>query len=466
MDKIVGTKQLKKNVGLSIIAQSVSLFVGFLFNLIVPKFLDTIQFAYWQVFALYVSYVGILHFGILDGILLRYSDCDYDKINKDKLKSQFGVLLFSTITFSIIGIIIALNCTDIPTRYIIILLSISTISINVFTYNSYTFQITNRIRQYALIVITQKLVYAFSVIFLLLVGTNTFYWFCIAEIIGDVIACILAVRYNTGMYLGSQMDTKDIITETWTNLSSGFFLLIANWSSMLLLGSARMIVQWRWDLLLFGKVSLAFSLTNMFLSFVTAASVAFFPSLKRLDKSKLPEMYSSIRKKASLFFFVFMILYFPCYKILDMWLPLYRDSFIYLGILLPIIVYSSKVTMLTNNYLKAYRKEKTMFNINVLSIIIAIAGFLTCAYYFDDVVYLLLWSVLVVIVRSVASEVIVSKIINKNYIIDYFIEFCVIIVFLICANVFKASLGLVLYTLTVLLFICLYSKQWLPQLKK
>ena len=81
MSRSISGKRLLKNVSLSIAAQVVSLFVAFILNLIVPKFISEYDYAYWQTYVLYASYVGILHFGILDGIVLRYSQFDYDELD-------------------------------------------------------------------------------------------------------------------------------------------------------------------------------------------------------------------------------------------------------------------------------------------------------------------------------------------------------------------------------------------------
>ena len=67
MAQAITTKKFAKNVVYSILAQIISLAVSFVLTLIVPKFIDEYQYAYWQTYVLYVGYVGILHFGILDG---------------------------------------------------------------------------------------------------------------------------------------------------------------------------------------------------------------------------------------------------------------------------------------------------------------------------------------------------------------------------------------------------------------
>ena len=86
MPKAITTKTFAKNVILSIVAQIISLSISFVTTLIVPRYIDEYQYAYWQTFVLYAGYVGILHFGLLDGLVLRYSKYDYEELDKARLR--------------------------------------------------------------------------------------------------------------------------------------------------------------------------------------------------------------------------------------------------------------------------------------------------------------------------------------------------------------------------------------------
>ena len=103
MSSKVSFSQIKKNIGLSIIAQIISLAVSFVMNLILPKFISEYQYALWQTYLLYIGYVGILHFGLLDGIVLRYSQYDYGELDKPRIRSQFKCLLTMTSAFCLIA---------------------------------------------------------------------------------------------------------------------------------------------------------------------------------------------------------------------------------------------------------------------------------------------------------------------------------------------------------------------------
>ena len=459
-------RSVKKNVMLSISVQVVSLMVSTILNLVVPKFIPELQFAHWQTYVLYVGYVGVLHFGLLDGIVLRYSQYDYDELDKPRIRSQFKLLLLLNTVMSLITVGITFAIAKGVMRYIFLYIAIGIITTNLFTYTSYSFQITNRIREYAILVISQRAFYGVMTLVLLLFRVKNFYLYCIADLCGDVFGFIIGYFYNKDLYFGKSIPFKDAIKEFWANTSSGIMLLIANWSAILLVGSAKMIVQWHWDELTFGKVSFSFSISNLFLAFVTAISVVLFPSLKRMDKDKLPKIYMSIRNAVSLVLFLAMVFYYPGYFLLDLWLPKYHESLMYLGILMPIIVYTSKVSLLTNNYLKAYREEKKMLVINVISVIVASIIFAISAYVLNSLFILLVMIVLVIMLRSIVSEIVVMKIINIKMYKDFIIEAIMTLGFILSAKLFDPIIGFIIYSLLLLVYLFIYKETIKPYFKK
>ena len=116
---------------------------------------------------LYVGYVGVLHFGLLDGIVLRYSQYNYDELDKERIRSQFRILIFLNGLFALITTTAALIIAKADFKYIFIYVAIGIITKNLFTYVSYTLQMTNRITTYAALIIAQRLFFGLAVIVLL-----------------------------------------------------------------------------------------------------------------------------------------------------------------------------------------------------------------------------------------------------------------------------------------------------------
>jgi len=446
-------RQFGRNIMLSVMVQMISMCVSFVLTLIVPKFIDEYQYAYWQTFVLYFGYVGVLHFGLLDGIVLRYSQYDEHQLDKARLRSQFQILLVSTGAFALLGCLFALFFCHGIARSTIIFVSVGIILRNVFTYNSYAFQITNRIGKYATLVIVQRLGYGFMTVALLLLGVNRFEWYCIAELFGDVLAVAVAIFLNKGFHFGKTLPWKEALAEWKMNTSAGVILLLANWSSLLLLGSAKTIIQWRWDDLVFGKISFAVRLAGLFLAFISAVSVVLFPSLKRMEQDKLPGLYRKIRGGLSPLLFVIMLCYFPGCWILEIYLPDYADSLAYLGTLLPLVVFSSIVSLLTNNYLKAYRKEGAMLAANLISIAISIALFAVGAYVLNSLMFVLVAIVAATMLNAILLELVVMKTIRIRFVKAFVLEAILTVTFILFTNLFDRWIGFGLYLAAVLIYL-------------
>lgn len=377
MEKLSG-KKIAKNMMLSVLAQAVSVLVGFVLNLIVPKFIPESDYSLWQSYLLYSQYLGVLHFGLMDGIVLRYARFDYDELDKDMVRSQYRVIM--------------------------------------------------------------------ELDLLLSAGQSSYIWFCLVYLAADVaVILFFGLRYSRRLLVGSMVPRARLLPELRTTLSAGVWLMLSSYAANFLVGSGKMVIQWRWGLLVFGKVSLAFSLTSFFLQFVTAISVVLFPSIKRMEPDKLPGMYCRIRQGISPLLFAAMLLYYPGCVLLRLWLPKYEASVSYLGMLLPLIIYTSKVSLLTNNYLKAYQQERTMLRINASCVAAGLALFALGAWVLNSLTAVLLLVLLSVMLRSMLSEAAVMRIIHVDLRREFVIEFALTAVFLISTCLLPYWWGLGVY---------------------
>ena len=438
MGKQVSANRMKRNVMVYVAAQVVSLLVGFILNLVVPKFISELDYSLWQAFLLYLGYVGVLHFGLLDGLLLRYAQYDYEELDKERISSQFQVLLVMTGTLCLAGLATALCLRSPAARWIVAYVSLGIVTKNVFTYNSYVLQLTNRIGGYARLIIAQRVSYGMLALLAVLAGWGDFRWFCAIDLFGDLIGSLYCLRLNRGLYLTKVTDRSLYRDETWENIRCGISLLLANWASMFLVGSARMVIQWRWDILLFGKISFAFSMTNLVLSLISAVSIVLFPSLKRMPMENLPVFYQRMRRLVVPFLLGCIWLYFPGCWLLERWLPAYQESLKYLGLMMPLIVYSSVIGLLTNNYLKAYRMERQLRSINLISLAFGFAGFLVSAYVFGSEEGVVLWAVFVTAIRSIFSEGLVERRLGLDFRKHHVLEFAVAALFVVLAVCFNS----------------------------
>lgn len=107
-------------------------------------------------------------------------------------------------------------------------------------------------------------------------------------------------------------------------------------------------------------------------------------------------------------------MYTPCKILLSWWLPQYEISIKYLAILLPVCVFDGKMQMLSNTYMKVYRKERQLLYINIISMgvsfILAIIG----TYCIKNMYFVIVGMLIAIIMRSSISEIYLSKILKTN----------------------------------------------------
>lgn len=425
-------KQIRKNVLLSVSAQIISLGTSFILNLILPKFLPEFQYSMWQIYVLYASFVGICHLGLLDGFILRYSEYDYNTLNKTETKVHLLSLIFISGLFSIIvllsgSVIIGFS------RQILYLVSCAVIVKNLSVFVLYTCQSTNRIKCYAKLIIIQRIIYAVAVVLLLIMRESSFLYYCIADILADFIVFLWSFKYNIAIYCAKVEITNKYLKIVQRSLACGIVLMLANFSNNFIIGACKIAVERTWNELIFGKVAFAFSVTNLFLSFIVAISVVLFPSLKRMDIEYLNNFYGPFRVLLTEILYICLLLYFPLIYIIEKWLPNYCESLYYLGILFPIILFTVRTTLLTNNYMKVFRLEKSMLAINAMSVLIEIGGLLVICFK-GNLLLVLYWTMFVTFFKSLLSERIVCAKIKISYYKITIQEVVLAVLFIILSN--------------------------------
>ncbi len=435
----------KRNILYSVSAQVISLAVSFITGLIVPKFIPEIQYAYWQTYVLYVGYAGVFHFGILDGMVLRFSQYDYDKLDKGRVSAHFFFLLCLESLLSILLLLFSIGFDSSENRRIFSMVAIGLISKNIFAYSSFLLQITNQISRYARLVVMHRVVFGGLVVAALVSRFERFELFCLVDLASDLFAIIYCMCMCKEAFFGKPESFGYALTDIKESFLAGAKLMLANFSSMLLISSAKMMIQWHWGTLVFGQISFAFSLSSLFLTFISAISVVLFPSLKRMDKSEYSDFYVGLRRISSRFLFGVLLLYFPGYFILALWLPSYLPSLSCWGILLPYIVFSARINLLTNNYLKAYRKEQTMLFVNILFAVIAICLYALSAFVLDNMILVLIAVVAAIALISIASENIVGKLIGISLKKEVLADVILASAFFVSANLFDLKTGFFIY---------------------
>ncbi|CDZ24940.1 hypothetical protein CCDG5_1842 [[Clostridium] cellulosi] len=404
-----------KNLAYAFSAQGIALILSAIQILIMPKFLGVREFSYFQLFIFYSTYVGIFHFGLIDGIYLRTGGKHYHELDFRLIGSQFWYTIVGQVLIAL-GIIAygALTPHNSESRFVLYTTAINLIITNAITYVGYIFQATNHTRKFSISVMISKIFFLVFIAALIIFKQKHFQAFTVLYLVAQFASLVFCIYTGRQFVFAKLLEPFETLREMGINISVGINLMLSNFASMLILGSARIAIKQRWDIEAFGKISLAVSLTNFFLLFISQVSMVLFPALRQTDSESIKKYYRIMRNGLGVLLPVIPLFYLPISFILGLWLPKYKVSLEYLALLLPLCIFDGKMQMLCNTYLKVLRKERVILFINFLSVVLSIILSAIGALVIQNISAIVIFMSTAVAFRSVIAELYLSRLMNIN----------------------------------------------------
>jgi len=406
-------KYIIKKMGISFGANILSILLSSLLTFVIPKYFGVSQYGYWQLYLFYVSYAGLFHLGIQDGVFLRYGGQHYKNLNKDQFHSQFRVFSALEIGFASIIFIIAARLTSNSAELFVwggFVLCLVVYLPN--TFFQYLMQAVGRVKEYAIALIIEKMTLFVLVVFLLIAGVESFQYLIATDIFAKFLSLIYILFQNRPIVFAKWLGIKLALEETKANLSVGFFLLVANLADSLILGFTRFGIETFWDIEIFAHVSLILNLCSFVLIFITATAQIVYPELKRVASEKLSFYYQFFDKAALVILFFIPLLYNPAKIILSAWLPEYIDSFRYMIFTIPLCIFQSKSILLLSTFYKVMRKERNLLFVNLISLCIAIITTSFSVFYFHNIEITIAVATVSIAVRCLLQERYLKKLLD------------------------------------------------------
>lgn len=449
-----------KNIAYSFGANLTSLCISIFMVMFVPKFLSIDDYGLWQLFLFYFSYLGFLHFGWEDGIYLRYAGKNYDELNRKTFAGQFyGIIALQIVLAVLVSSIGQIFMTDPVKRTALIGAVWLAPFVNFNNLCNFIMQITNRIRDYAKLLLSEQVVFFLGVVlFLLVLQCNEFRYMYYAKLF-SVAGITVAGFYLCRSLLRPRFyPLRQVLAEAGENLLVGSKLMLANIAGMLIIGIVRYGISVGWDVATFGKVSLTLGVSNFLMVFINSVSVVFFPIVKRMDEGRRASAYAVIRNMLDFILFAALIGYYPLKCILAWWLPKYADSLIYMSVLFPVCVFESKVTLLINTYLKSMRREFLMLEINTVSVVFSLIVTIVTVGIWHNLDAAVFSIVLAYAFRCMLAEYHVTKILGLNLRVEMLEDLLMCSIFIVSGWLLDDFLCMAVYGAAYAVFVLVHRK--------
>lgn len=449
-----------QNFSYTFLANILSIIISTVLIFIVPGFIGVDDYGYWQLYIFYSSYISYMSLGLTDGAYLRFGGYEYSDLNKPVFVSQYWFLvLFDIVVNMSIFLFYASISADTSKTMVVLLTCLTGIFVVPRSLLTFMLQATNRIKEYSIILMIERIIYFIIVIIFLLKGIRQFEYLIYADIFGKVCSVIYSFFVCRGLVFGKFASVKFSIREIMLNVSVGSKLLLANFASMLIIGIVRLSIEKNWDIGTFGKVSLTLSISNILMLFINAIAVVLFPTLRRTSEENLPAIYKTMSTIIVIPLLGLLMFYFPVKIILSSWLPQYAESLNYMALLFPMCLYEGKTNLLINTYLKTLRKERFMLVTNLITVGISIILTFINVYIINNLNITILSIILLLAFRSIVAELYLSKVLNIYVMKDIIFELCMTIIFIFTSWFLDMFVAIFVYFVIYVLYLAIKKKE-------
>lgn len=454
-------KSIIRNLSMTFMANAISMIVSIICTLAIPKLMGVTEYGYWQLYIFYISYAGLLHLGLCDGVYLSNGGKKYDSLCFNSLRCQLIILFIYTLVFCCIIFSISKGaCSGSDITNVIGLTCIGAFIHVIRTYLLFVLQATNKLKEYSVVTIIDRVIFIASVLFLCLIKEISYENMIFADIFGRIVSLIVVICYTKKIVFGIPIFNELIFKELKDNISAGSKLLLAGIASNFIIGIARIAIQQKWDIDVFGKVSLALSVVNMILSFISVASIVFFPILNRVNDDYRQEVFIHADILLSMTTYFVLIFSGVGNRIIEFWLPQYKESAFFLILVLPVCVFESETSMLLNTYIKVYRKEKALMIVNFgIMMLSAILSYITINLFSDIHVAIIVIDILVMI-RVIMLKMVLKTCINQmSFYKSILREMVLFIIYIMSYMYLQVMVASVVYLVCYVVFIAINKKQ-------
>ena len=336
--------------------QAFLLIFSFIQSLIIPKYLSTTDYGYWQLFLLYTTYVGILHFGFLDGILVRWAGKNLEVL-KEEVSTAFRFILLEQVV--IVGILImTVKFLDITSKKFAFVVLANAIIVNLLVFFILAAQATKNFKLITSANIGKGLIFLLFILFIFFGGYLSYFSLIIALIAAELIILSIFI-FHTRDYLFNTC--RPLLQYGKVNIGIGIFIMMGNFIALAFTTVDRMTVGSFFPITQFAVYTFAMSVCGLVTVFLQAVAQVFFPYLSGSDLETRKKAYRILKPTLVIFWALALAIYFPASLGIGYYLPKYTDSLSLTAILLCTVGFSGQINILHANFFKVYRKQRAYF---------------------------------------------------------------------------------------------------------
>lgn len=355
-------------------------------GLYLPYVLSIDNYANLKTYALYASFIGLLHFGFVDGINIKYGGKKEENVNVKKFDNFHVFFIF----FQLIFVVLALVVGYIINSKILLLLGLAILPVNLQAFFLFFYQALGNFKTYSIATILSPLISLSITLVLVYFKFSEYYYYVISGISGYLVSSIY-LEYKHQKFIRFKKTRIIKLPNVYSLLKekenkmifkSGIFIVLGNILFGFYYDLGRWITKIYFENIDFANYSLGISLIGFILIFVNALDKTFYPHLFHSYSAKIYSEYKSILYVAGSFS---LLSYFLIEPLVQNYLSKYSNSLPITAILLSSV---PGILIIKSIYLNVYKilKREKLFMIHAFRyLIISIVIFFCFLYFFQNI---------------------------------------------------------------------------------
>lgn len=354
--------ELKKNIISVGFVNILSVVSGLILGFIIPSVLSIEGYSYLKTYTFYVSYVGILHFGFIDGMYLKYGGKSFEDVNKEELKCEHRIFFIIQLLVTFIAILASIFLKD----KILFIVALTIIPVNILSFNRSFFQATGQFKKYTNMMYFYIIFYFFgNLILIFLFNSDNYMYYCIVTLIANL---VVAIYLEKKLFEVFKKVDNIYFKDVWKNIKTGFFVLLGNFSVLIFCAIDRWFIKLFYSVEDFAYYSFAISVINIMNVLINCISITMYNYIARnYDEKRIVKLKEYIL----LISCISTISYFVFYGIIKLVLNKYIPSLQVISVLYLSYPYMMIINILYINIYKSKKQEKKYFSVVIKMLAVA-----------------------------------------------------------------------------------------------
>lgn len=348
------------NIFKVLISNVIVALVGLISSLLLPNLLSIDDYAKYQTFILYISYVALFHLGFPNGLSIKYAGKSFQNIEKQQLKGEMFLLLIIISVFSAFFLLIYIFTKNIMFLYVSIMTFCS-------CYLGAITQLLQAWGMFDLYALSHVIISAVSLVLPIII----YFIFDKASATITIISYIFVYVVMTALYLllqiilGSNYSCAKLFSKENRDIEKiGLLFHIGSYINVLFHSVDKQMIKWYCSVQEFSFYSFAITMQSTMTILLTAVSQPLFPYIAagKLDSEK---KVSFVKRSLLMLGSLSGVAYFVCSLIVENWIPKYLNSLLVIKIYFALFPAMAVINCLYFNYYKV-KKLKFRYTIDLL----------------------------------------------------------------------------------------------------